>query len=80
MKIEAVDLREPSFICPATIVDSKASVVRVHFDGWDATFDQWCDFECLDLFPVGWCEKNSHPLQPPGYLLSISLDTINSCH
>jgi len=66
MKIEAVDLREPSFICPATIVDSKASVVRVHFDGWDATFDQWCDFECLDLFPVGWCEKTGHPLQPPG--------------
>ncbi|XP_065058211.1 MBT domain-containing protein 1-like isoform X2 [Rhopilema esculentum] len=66
MKIEAVDLREPSFICPATIIESKGPLVRVHFDGWDATFDQWCDCESLDLFPVGWCEKNGHPLQPPG--------------
>ena len=66
MKLEAVDLREQSFVCPATVVEMRGSIVRIHFDGWDSGFDQWCDFESLDLFPVGWCEKNNHPLQPPG--------------
>ena len=68
-KVEAVDLREPSFICPATIVETHGCLLRVHFDGWDSTFDQWVSHESLELFPVDWCEKNVHPLQPPGYVL-----------
>eukprot|EP00794_Sanderia_malayensis_P006848 gene6848-7617_t len=73
MKLEAVDLRESSFICPATVIEIRGSLLRIHFDGWDSTFDQWCDFESLDLFPVGWCEKNSHLLQPPGSQLPDSV-------
>ena len=69
MKLEAVDLREPSFICPATVSEIRGSLLRIHFDGWDPTFDQWADFDSLDIFPVEWCEKNSHPLQPPGSLI-----------
>jgi len=68
-KVEAVDLREPSFICPATIVETHSSLLRVHFDGWDSTFDQWINHESLELFPVNWCENNNHPLQPPGSLI-----------
>lgn len=76
-KVEAVDLREPSFICPATIVATHGCLLRVHFDGWDSTFDQWVSHETLDLFPVDWCEKNGHPLQPPGSLIPDPvLDTL----
>ncbi|XP_012559766.2 scm-like with four MBT domains protein 2 isoform X1 [Hydra vulgaris] len=67
-KVEAVDLREPSFICPATIVAIHGSLLRVHFDGWDSTFDQWVSHESYDLFPVNWCERNGKSLQPPGSL------------
>jgi len=70
-KVEAVDLREPSLTCPATIVSIHGSLLRVHFDGWDSTFDQFVSHDSLDIFPVHWCEKNNHPYQPPGFVNSL---------
>ena len=66
MKLEAVDLREPALICPATVVETKGPILRIHFDGWDTGYDQYLDMDSLDIFPVGWCESVGHPLQPPG--------------
>ena len=28
----------------------------MHFDGWEEDYDQWMDCECVDIYPVGWCE------------------------
>lgn len=36
------------------------------FDGWKGAFDYWCRYDDRDIFPVGWCAKTGHPLQPPG--------------
>lgn len=65
-KLEAVDLREPALICPATVTDIKGPLLRIHFDGWDESYDQLVDMDSLDIFPVSFCASVSHPLQPPG--------------
>jgi hypothetical protein len=43
----------------------------VTFDGWKGAFDYWCRYDSRDIFPVGWCEKTDHPLQPPGQKVNI---------
>ena len=40
--------------------------IFITFDGWKGAFDYWCRFDSRDIFPVGWCAKTDHPLQPPG--------------
>ena len=65
-KLEAVDLREPALICPATVTDLKGPLLRIHFDGWDESYDQLVDMDSLDIFPVSYCASVAHPLQPPG--------------
>ena len=44
----------------------KKELVHVTFDGWRGAFDYWCRYDSRDIFPVGWCAKSGHPLQPPG--------------
>ncbi|KAM4818543.1 sex comb on midleg-like protein 2 isoform 3-T3 [Thomomys bottae] len=66
MKLEAVDRKNPYFICPATIGDIKGEKVYVQFDGWSGTFDYWCKYDSRDLFPVGWCCLTGDVLQPLG--------------
>lgn len=66
MKLEAVDVKHPSNICPATISEVDGSDVVVHLDGWDQTNDFKCKYASRNLFPVGWCKKTGHPLQAPG--------------
>ena len=65
-KLEAVDRKNPMLICPATIGGTNGDQVHITFDGWRGAFDYWCRFDSRDIFPVGWCAKTSHPLQPPG--------------
>ncbi|XP_011283008.1 polycomb protein SCMH1 isoform X12 [Prionailurus viverrinus] len=66
MKLEAVDRKNPHFICPATIGEVRGSEVLVTFDGWRGAFDYWCRFDSRDIFPVGWCSLTGDNLQPPG--------------
>ncbi|KAL1131586.1 hypothetical protein AAG570_011200, partial [Ranatra chinensis] len=66
MKLEAVDKKNPQLICAATIGAVKADIIHVTFDGWRGAFDYWCSFDSRDIFPVGWCARSGHPLQPPG--------------
>ncbi|XP_064481448.1 polycomb protein Sfmbt-like isoform X2 [Ornithodoros turicata] len=73
MHAEAVDLMEPRLICVGKVTKVVGRLLRVHFDGWDESYDQWCDCESPDLFPVGWCQMVRYPLEPPrqpdtGYL------------
>ncbi|KAL5234125.1 hypothetical protein ACI65C_001535 [Semiaphis heraclei] len=66
-KIEAVDKKNPHLICVATIGDVNKNNIFVTFDGWRGAFDYWCSYDSRDIFPVGWCLKSGHPLQPPGH-------------
>jgi len=66
MKLEAVDKKNPQLICAATVGAEKGDMIHVTFDGWRGAFDYWCRFDSRDIFPVGWCAKSGHPLQPPG--------------
>uniref|UniRef100_A0A8D0B7N5 Polycomb protein SCMH1 n=1 Tax=Salvator merianae TaxID=96440 RepID=A0A8D0B7N5_SALMN len=66
MKLEAVDRKNPHFICPATIGEVRGTEVLITFDGWRGAFDYWCRYDSRDIFPVGWCSLTGDNLQPPG--------------
>ncbi|XP_071086905.1 MBT domain-containing protein 1-like [Haliotis cracherodii] len=65
MKVEAVDLMEPRLICVATVTKVVGRLMKIHFDGWENDYDQWVDAQTPDLYPVGWCEIMSYPLEGP---------------
>lgn len=65
-KLEAVDKKNPQLICCATVGAIKNDQIHVTFDGWRGAFDYWCRYDSRDIFPVGWCAKSGHPMQPPG--------------
>uniref|UniRef100_A0A1B0D2L2 Uncharacterized protein n=1 Tax=Phlebotomus papatasi TaxID=29031 RepID=A0A1B0D2L2_PHLPP len=65
-KLEAVDKKNPQLICCATVDAVKDDQIHVTFDGWRGAFDYWCRYDSRDIFPVGWCAKSCHPIQPPG--------------
>lgn len=65
-KLEAVDKKNPQLICCATVDAVKEDQIHITFDGWRGAFDYWCRYDSRDIFPVGWCEKSCHPMQPPG--------------
>ncbi|XP_050299578.1 polycomb protein Scm-like isoform X1 [Anthonomus grandis grandis] len=65
-KLEAVDKKNPHLICCATVGATKNDQIHVTFDGWKGAFDYWCRYDSRDIFPVGWCARSGHPLQPPG--------------
>ncbi|XP_033631562.1 uncharacterized protein LOC117293372 [Asterias rubens] len=64
-KLEAVDLIESGYICTGTILKIAGPLLRVNFDGWDHSYDQWLNCLSPDIYPVGWCEMVGYPLQPP---------------
>ncbi|KAH8341072.1 hypothetical protein KR067_005383 [Drosophila pandora] len=66
-KLEAVDKKNPQLICCATVDAIKDDQIHVTFDGWRGAFDYWCNYRSRDIFPVGWCARSCHPMQPPGH-------------
>uniref|UniRef100_A0A672LFE6 Scm polycomb group protein homolog 1 n=1 Tax=Sinocyclocheilus grahami TaxID=75366 RepID=A0A672LFE6_SINGR len=66
MKLEAVDRKNPHFICPATVGALRGVEVLITFDGWRGAFDYYCRYDSRDIFPVGWCTLTGDNLQPPG--------------
>ncbi|GAB5571880.1 lethal(3)malignant brain tumor-like protein 3 isoform X1 [Prionailurus iriomotensis] len=42
MKLEAVDKKNPAFICVATVTDMVDNRFLVHFDNWDESYDYCC--------------------------------------
>ena len=66
MKLEAVDRKNPHFICPATAGALRGVEVLVTFDGWRGAFDYYCRYDSRDIFPVGWCALTGDNLQSPG--------------
>nr|XP_061810224.1 lethal(3)malignant brain tumor-like protein 4 [Nerophis lumbriciformis] len=65
MKLEAVDQKNPSLVCVASVADVADDRVLVHFDNWDNSYDYWCDSASPLIRPVGWCEEHGRPLTAP---------------
>lgn len=45
--------------------------IFISFDGWKGAFDYTCKYYSRDIFPVDWCQKSGHLLQPPGHKSKI---------
>lgn len=70
MKLEGVDPQHPAYFCILTVAEVIGYRVRMHFDGFPENYDFWVNADCMDIFPIGWCEKHGHALRPPpGYPL-----------
>ncbi|CAL8100942.1 unnamed protein product [Calicophoron daubneyi] len=64
-KLEAVDKRNPTIACVATVKDCVKDYLLIHFDGWDSGFDQWAHISSELLHPVGYCEEQELVLSIP---------------
>uniref|UniRef100_A0A2I3H6P6 L3MBTL histone methyl-lysine binding protein 3 n=1 Tax=Nomascus leucogenys TaxID=61853 RepID=A0A2I3H6P6_NOMLE len=74
MKLEAVDKKNPSFICVATVTDMVDNRFLVHFDNWDESYDYWCEASSPHIHPVGWCKEHRRTLiTPPGVCFLMCL-------
>lgn len=65
-------------ICVGTVTKVVGRLLRVHFDGWESSYDQWIDCESPDIYPVGWCEMVGYPLEgpkPKGKFFFLSCNT-----
>ncbi|NWR63224.1 LMBL3 protein, partial [Bucorvus abyssinicus] len=68
MKLEAVDKKNLSLICVATIADVVNNRLLIHFDNQDEIYDYWCEASSPYIRPVGYCQETGTPLTtPPGY-------------
>ncbi|XP_029427160.1 lethal(3)malignant brain tumor-like protein 3 isoform X2 [Rhinatrema bivittatum] len=68
MKLEAVDRKNPSLMCVATIADMVENRLLIHFDNWDESYDYWCDASSPYIRPVGYCLETGTTLTtPPDY-------------
>lgn len=65
MRLEALDRLNPRLICVATIIDVEASRLKIHFDGWNSSYDYWCEYTSVDIHPIGYCKFIGKELQPP---------------
>uniref|UniRef100_A0A8C1R6K5 L3MBTL histone methyl-lysine binding protein 1b n=1 Tax=Cyprinus carpio TaxID=7962 RepID=A0A8C1R6K5_CYPCA len=65
MKLEAVDRKNPSLICVATIAAAVDNRLLIHFDNWDDSYDYWCDASSPYIHPVGYCEEAELTLTTP---------------
>ena len=65
MKLEAVDKKHTALTCVATVADVLGDRILIHFDGWEDTYDYWCDPSSHYIHPMGWCQESWKPLSPP---------------
>jgi hypothetical protein len=65
MRLEAMDLSDPSIIRVAAVSQVKGRLLKIRFEGLPDEHDQWVDAESPDLYPVGWCDTFNHKLTGP---------------
>ena len=51
----------------ASIVMTCGQLLRLRYDGYlnNSSADFWCDVKSQEVHPIGWCQRNNKPLQPP---------------
>ncbi|KAK6474192.1 lethal(3)malignant brain tumor-like protein 4 isoform X1 [Huso huso] len=65
MKLEAVDKKNPSLICVASIAALVDNRLLIHFDNWDESYDYWCEASSPYIHPVGFCQEMGLTLTAP---------------
>ncbi|KAH8288424.1 hypothetical protein KR054_002627 [Drosophila jambulina] len=73
MKLEALDPRNVTSTCIATVVGVLGSRLRLRLDGSDSQNDFWRLVDSTEIHAIGHCEKNNGMLQPPlGFRMNAS--------
>lgn len=73
MKLEALDPRNVTSTCIATVVGVLGSRLRLRLDGSDSQNDFWRLVDSTEIHTIGHCEKNNGMLQPPlGFRMNAS--------
>ncbi|KAG8244437.1 protein silencing [Homalodisca vitripennis] len=72
MKLEALDPRNLTSTCIATVVGVLGPRLRLRLDGSDNKNDFWRLVDSNEIHPIGHCEKNGGMLQPPLGIISIT--------
>uniref|UniRef100_A0A1W7RA05 Polycomb protein SCMH1 n=1 Tax=Hadrurus spadix TaxID=141984 RepID=A0A1W7RA05_9SCOR len=73
MKLEALDPRNVTSTCIATVVGIQGPRLRLRLDGGDNKNDFWRLVDSSEIHPIGYCEKNGGMLQPPlGFRMNAS--------
>uniref|UniRef100_T1IQC7 TRASH domain-containing protein n=1 Tax=Strigamia maritima TaxID=126957 RepID=T1IQC7_STRMM len=73
MKLEALDPRNLTSTCIATVVGLQGPRLRLRLDGGDDKNDFWRLVDSSEIHPIGHCEKNGGMLQPPlGFRMNAS--------
>ncbi|KAJ8927615.1 hypothetical protein NQ314_019893 [Rhamnusium bicolor] len=65
MKLEALDPRNVTSTCIATVISILGPRLRLRLDGSDNKNDFWRLVDSSDIHPIGHCEKSGGMLQPP---------------
>lgn len=73
MKLEALDPRNVTSTCIATVVGVLGSRLRLRLDGSDNKNDFWRLVDSTEIATVGTCERTGEMLQPPlGFRMNAS--------
>ncbi|XP_042875439.1 polycomb protein Scm-like isoform X2 [Penaeus japonicus] len=74
MKLEALDPRNLTSTCIATVVGTLGPRLRLRLDGSDNKNDFWRLVDCNnEIHPIGHCEEHGGMLQPPlGFRMNAS--------
>ncbi|KAM9324504.1 scm-like with four MBT domains protein 1 [Gastrophryne carolinensis] len=79
MKLEAVNPLHPQDICVATVSKVTGAYIWLQLEGVPTPFPELIVHEeSLDIFPMGWCETNGHPLCAPR--VSAKARKKTACH
>jgi len=79
MYLEAVDLMEPHLLCPAFVKQVAGRLLKISFCGWPDAYDQWCDYKCPEIYPMGYCDITGYNLEQPKNFLEIPQNDENLC-
>lgn len=73
MKLEALDPRNVTSTCIASVVGVLGSRLRLRLDGSDNKNDFWRLVDSTEIHPIGHCEQTGDMLQPPlGFRMNAS--------
>ncbi|XP_018328250.1 polycomb protein Scm-like isoform X2 [Agrilus planipennis] len=73
MKLEALDPRNVTSTCIATVISVLGPRLRLRLDGSDNKNDFWRLVDSSEIHPIGHCEKSGGMLQPPlGFRMNAS--------
>ncbi|XP_028643386.1 scm-like with four MBT domains protein 1 [Grammomys surdaster] len=66
MKLEAVNPIFPEEVCIATVTAVRGSYLWLQLEGSKKPVPEFIvSAESMNIFPLGWCETNGHPLSTP---------------